>query len=365
MYRQLTRTEFCSTGRGILRTQIYGAKKLQSCNSFVLSSTYRQSLSFSACASSLRIKVPVPRAPIWITRRSLSSSPAPSSATTKARDLFLDNLGKLFLSAIGILLLSLVRSSMGTSNKSSLREEIEHFTSLDPFEIEDLRVANDQLTPGVFREICKRLQNEHGWSANDEVDYKSFVKEVMKVMKDVKGDSFTIELGFLIDRVVAAMLEDGNMFGVVDEQGRITYNLLLVVLSLAINGSPRERIEILYDILKKDKTWSEEGESDSTSPGISEKDVVDMVGYLQKSSQLVPDAQIIESTKKYPIQEYVVASPLEMVVMGKATRKEFLSDDALREDGEGKWSCDDFHHLLRSRSVCAWGECYVKKKSLT
>jgi hypothetical protein len=156
----------------------------------------------------------------------------------------------------------------------------------------------------------------------------------------------------------------------------------LVALSLALNGSVRERVEALYNILIDDDEDQNEIESegiqgqieativdyqqkfDSTRGRvIEEKDVVQMVGFLQKTCQLVPDAQIIASDTKYPVQEYIVGSPVQLTIHGKEMKKEELSEDALG-DGERGWSCDDFHHLLRSKSICAWGECYVKRKGL-
>jgi len=73
---------------------------------------------------------------------------------------------------------------------------------------------------------------------------------------------------------------------------------------------------------------------------------------------------MIESDTKYPFQEYIVGSPAELTAHGKVLKKEDISEEALEGEKKG-WSCDDFHHLLKSKSVCAWGECYVKKKSLT
>ena len=67
-----------------------------------------------------------------------------------AGDLFLDNLGTVFLSSIALLILTLVRSSRGTTNKTNLRIAIEQSAALDPFEIDDFRTANDELTPDVF-----------------------------------------------------------------------------------------------------------------------------------------------------------------------------------------------------------------------
>lgn len=301
-----------------------------------------------------------------LSRKLTSTASAKKSETKTPGDLFLDNLGTIFLSAIGCLILTLVRSSQGTSNKNELRKQVESTAALDPFEIDDLRVANSQFTPSIFKIIHTKLKDTYGWNSSDKINYKDFVSAVIQIMRSMKGDAFTIELGHLIDRVMSSVAEDKDAHWAVDEEGNIVFGLLLAALSLAINGSTRERVELLFDVLKEDSSWVDGGgEISSTSKGVKEDDIIAMVGYLQKTCQLTPDAQIIESSVKYPVQEYKVASPFEMVLMGKELKKDVLSDQSLGgDDVKGEWSCDDFHHLLRSRSVCAWGECYVKKKSL-
>eukprot|EP00557_Chaetoceros_sp_GSL56_P011558 CAMPEP_0176486796 /NCGR_PEP_ID=MMETSP0200_2-20121128/5765_1 /TAXON_ID=947934 /ORGANISM="Chaetoceros sp., Strain GSL56" /LENGTH=446 /DNA_ID=CAMNT_0017883533 /DNA_START=107 /DNA_END=1447 /DNA_ORIENTATION=+ len=330
-------------------------------------------------------------------------------------DIFLDNLGTIFLSAIGLLILTLIRSSKGTTNKNNLRSLIETCAALDPFEIDDLRIANDEFTVQTFRDISQQLEKKYGWKLDHVIDYKLFVSAVMQEMKGIKGEQFTIQLGHLIDRVVVSILDQqqddeavvggevmqhkvqdsdpimptwhnenldarvsssssSSLSSSSSSQG-LELRLLLVVLSLAMNSTVRERVQVLYDILATDSSHDNadaDADADADSDDnkvhvVKEKDIIKMIGYLQKTCQLVPDAQIVESKTKYPVQEYLVGSPRELVILGKASKKEELSQSVLlnNDEGGGGWSCDDFHHLLRSRHVCAWGECYVKTKSLT
>jgi hypothetical protein len=302
-------------------------------------------------------------------KRNLATDTAKTGKETTKKsktpgDVFLDNLGTIFLSAIGLLILTLIRSSYGTSNKTNLRKRIEVETALDPFEMDDLRTANDQISPEIFREIYMSLRRKHGWTLSQKVDYKLFVSGVMQVMKGMKGDEFTVQLGHLLDRVVAAAAEKNQEeeVNVLGEDG-LEFRLLLVALSLTMKSSVRDRVEVLYEILQDSEMEHNDMGGEMKAPAVREKDVIKMVGYLQQTSQLVPDAQIVESDVKYPAQEYKVASPVELVHFGKEMKKDELSDDALA-GGEMEWTCDDFHHLLRSRGVCAWGECYVKTKSL-
>lgn len=299
-------------------------------------------------------------------QRNLSTTAATKAGSTKKTkspgDIFLDNLGTIFLSGIGLLILALIRSSRGTSNKNNLRALIETTAALDPFEIDDLRVANDQFTPEVFRKICDELRNKHGWTMDQIVDYKLFVSAVMNEMKKLKGDAFTIQLGHLVDRVIVSIIENMDKEGYssernVENEEFLEMRLLLVALSLATKSSVRERVEMLYDIILDDHIDTGKKEV------VHQSDVSKMVGHLQKTCQLVPDAQIIESDTKYPAQEYLVGTPEQLLIHAKEMKKDELSTDAL-EDNENGWSCDDFHHILRSRAVCAWGECYVKTKGL-
>lgn len=309
-----------------------------------------------------------------------------ASAKKKSKtpgDIFLDNLGSLFLSAIALVLVTLVRSSQGTTNKNNLRTLIENTAALDPFEVDDLRTANDQFTPQIYRNVYQALKKKHGWQLDQKIDYKLFVSAVIQEMKGIKGEAFTIQFGHLLDRVIVSVI---NKIGIEEvqysqneeEKEWLEVRLLLVALSLAMNGSVRERVEALYDILVEDEEIQDQNgievaeidhlsrNDDDSMNGqiVEEKDIVKMVDYLQKTCQLVPDGQIIESDTKYPIQEYIVGSPAELMTHGKTLKKDDLSEDAL-EGGKKGWSCDDFHHLLKSKSICAWGECYVKKKSLT
>jgi len=314
------------------------------------------------------------------TLRNLTTEAASAKKTKTPGDIFLDNLGTVFLSAIAFVILTLVRSSRGTTNKNNLRALIENTAALDPFEVDDLRTANDQFTPEIYRNIYKAMKDKHGWQLDQKIDYKLFVSAVIQEMKGMKGEAFTIQFGHLLDRVIVSIInkigkDEVQYSQIEDEKEWLEVRLLLVALSLAMNGSVRERVEALYDILVEDdeiqgQNGSEGDETDFPNRNdsmngsiVKEKDIVKMVDYLQKTCQLVPDGQMIESDTKYPFQEYIVGSPAELTAHGKVLKKEDISEEAL-EGGEKGWSCDDFHHLLKSKSVCAWGECYVKKKSL-
>ena len=306
----------------------------------------------------------------------LLSNKASSNVDKKpktAGDVFLDNLGTIFLSVIALIILALVRSSKATTAKTTLRTLIENQTVLDPFEIDDLRKANPEFDEKLFNQLLDRLlSGEISFDPND-ITYKEFIDHVMQILKSMKGDEFTIKFGHLLDRVVIAASEHsarikhgGNIDG--DEKSS-DISFFLVVLSLALNSPIRDRVDILFQIMSRFNGTNNEGfKSDvkGNKTVVTETDVIKMIDFLQQTCQLVPETQILESETKYPVQEYKVGSPSELMAVGKISKMEQLSDDALKEGAstERKLNCDDFHHLLRSKGVCAWGECYVRKKVL-
>lgn len=359
-----------------------------------------------------------------------------SNKKKTAGDYFLDNLGTLFLSFIAIVIASLVRSSMGTSEKTKLRSDIEEFASaLDPFEINDLRNANRWLDRHFMEYLIQMFSDRSNATnmlniADGRLSYTDFIGHVSRALKEYSEHSHptslkmssqtkstpipnSIQMGHLIDRVILSILNkresitrtEGNTIKAQgdspplsqphhDHDGRLPIQLLLVTLSLAMNGSIRDRVEILHQIMllgiqgsdhvtgmstNTTESSSKSSHHSSTTSLVKEGDIIQMIDYLQQTSQLVPDAQIVEAEVKYPYQKYKIASPVELVHYGKLAKKEELNPEvwdeaSMREkndshghdqhEGQSLWTCDDFHHLLRSRNVCAWGECYVKKRGL-
>lgn len=355
--------------------------------------------------------------------------------TKTSGDVFLDNIGNLFLMVISFVILAVVRSSKSTTAKMNLRMYLEETSALDPFECDNLRASNSIFDRDVFEKVMAAVFA----SDNNVLTYGNFVSLVIHASKELRGDGFSVQLGHYLDRVVLSIIEkryentntkwqgisvnnsknviksdihemvdvtvkkskeSNPCIGVMNTDDKMDADLLLVILSLAMHCSVRERVEILFEIMLRSQgcdtdhdmsprevivhnnTMYGDGKLDLSSSllllkkqFVREKDIVRMIGHLQVTSQLVPDSQIVESDTKYPIQEYLVGNPMALVANGKATKKEYLSKGALPRSFEGRkndvhteeeivWTCDDFHHLLRSQSICAWGECYDKKKGL-
>jgi hypothetical protein len=279
--------------------------------------------------------------------RFLSSSPAAAEKTATAEtttttekpkakqdtaNFFLDNLGKIFLTAIVAVIGTLVRSSYNTSNKNKVRDSLEDTAAIDPVEIEDLRIANSELTPEVFRLIMKDLCQQNS-SQGSMISYQDFILSVRRTMSQLKGDAFTIELGHLLDRVVVAVLKEHKKSA--DEE--MPMALWLTLLTLALNSSVSDRIKILFEIM----------ESEEEEEVLMFRQIRPMVGYLQETFQLVPDGQVVATETKYPTQQFRRGGPEDLVPWEGSDR------DAV--------DFDAFASILRTKSVCAWGECYQRK----
>ena len=295
-----------------------------------------------------------------ILKRPLSSDGAVSASSASKKkegstvsDLFLDNLGTMFLSAIGVIIAGLVRSSYGTSNRIAAREALEKQTELDPLEIHELRLANG---PEFNTEVMKAIL---AYFSNQKMTYDSFVSHVLNVMRNQYDEKFTIQLGHLLDRVATRNIQDQkdnveSFEG--DNDGKLDLDLLLTILSLALDSSVADRVDILFQIMQ----MQQRSISNDNDNVVSEAQILRMIDILQRTCQLVPDAQILETEEqKYPLQQYHVATPNEMLSIAKTSQKEKLSQQALEND---EWDCHDFHIMLRSKAICAWGECYNKTK---
>lgn len=291
-----------------------------------------------------------------------SSSNDTNSKKKDDSNIFLDNLGKIFLSTIALVLLSLLRSNKGNNAKAALREELESNALLDPLEISDLRDANDFFTIEIWNAIVQEFARDGTNFVDMNVTYGQFMKTVLTVLKQQVGEGATIQFGHLMDRVVIKELErrlkqQQQQIEAEDHENKkeVPLSFLLTALSLAMNSTVADRVEALYNVM----VLSEE---DDNTPAEIEKRkkvtmqrVEEMVQHLQHTCQLVPDAQIVPTVSNIPYQMYRVGDGAEL------TRRACEGLGFIGEDRGVAVDLDDWYAILKSRSVCAWGECYVKR----
>jgi hypothetical protein len=350
---------------------------------------------------------------------------------------FLDHLGKIFLLAIASIIVTLVRSTYNTSNRNKVRDYLEEQSVLDPKEFEDFREANSELNLDTMKEIISIFYknyaplpkfDSYGERKNQQsqqqkqhlllsCSYREFVQNVRTIMSSKlknKDESFTIELGHLLDRMIVGVLEERNYTSstttsttssssFMDEELPIA--LFWTAFISAMNGPVSDRIRILHEVLVMEEQQTKKGDSQnkSSSSGTNNnhhivssnsvgdgggdgaggqdnvavvvplRSIRDMVGYLQDTCQLPPDTQIVATDTKFPTQQWKRASPQELVptikvvVVGddKSKKNETTTTTAAEdEDDDDNSGIDivEFAAILRTKSVCAWGECYQKWK---
>ncbi|KAL7462649.1 hypothetical protein ACHAXS_003026 [Conticribra weissflogii] len=279
-------------------------------------------------------------------------------------NIFLDNLGKIFLSTIGIVLLMLLRSTRSNNSRLALREDIESSSILDPMEIDDLRAANSDFTMEVWENIVEELKVVF---PNGKATYPEFLSVVVRVMRGLKGEEFTIQLGHLVDRVVISELErvsdgciaktDSPKEGSKIMETELPLSFLLATLSLALHSTVSNRIRVLYDAM----LLSSFNEVKCDKQLVSGKEVSQMIQHLQNTCQLVADSQIVETNSKFPYQTFRVGTGAELTERARNGYGGKKGAQGVTKEREGPVSLEEFHAILKSRAVCAWGECYVKK----
>jgi hypothetical protein len=273
-----------------------------------------------------------------------SSASTAASPLSSPSNIFLDNIGKIFLTAIGLIIATLVRSHYGTKNKTALRDALEQEAPLDPIEIQDLRLANSELTAPAYRFILQYWIQKHGHSrdANNAIqmthaEWIDSTRQALELYIEQYNKQAsmipTIELGHLLDRVVLA-----NQVPLEEPRSIVWWASLLL---LAVQASVPERIQMLYEVLKASQSTT-----DSDSPNVTIEQVQELVGCLQDSCQLVLETQVIPTEDKYPVQQH----------------KRGTSRELVQWDGTEALDVDAMAAILRSKAVCAWGECYHKRK---
>jgi len=270
----------------------------------------------------------------------------------------------------------LLRSTKSNNARTALREDLEYNALLDPLEIDDLRLANEDFTIEVWDDIVKEMKS--AFPNRTEVTYPEFLSVVMNVMRKAKGEGFTIQFGHLVDRVVIAELERmGKNGGGVDSnnersgeqeearllQAELPLTFLFAALSLALHSTVTGRVRALFETMVLEQTDNslQQHQENEELLHVDADQVSQMIQHLQNTCQLVPEAQIVETNSKVPYQTFRVGTGDELTMRAREGFGGKKGSAGVTKDVDGPVSLEDFHAILKSRAVCAWGECYVKK----
>jgi hypothetical protein len=175
----------------------------------------------------------------------------------------------------------------------------------------------------------------------------------------------TVELGHLLDRVVLVALTNSPHYpspAISGEEGGevvLPLSFFWTLLSLALHELPEHRIQFLFDALRDETNLMDE----AMKPVVTRKQVERLVEHLQQTSQLVAETQIVDTEVKYPIPESRVGTAAELVSYAlEGDEEDSPSSNDLANNPDLKFTARDLGAVLQSYSVCAWGECYIKKK---
>jgi hypothetical protein len=187
------------------------------------------------------------------TTTTTSGNSARDKTKDKTDNIFLDNLGTIFLSAIGVVVAWLMRSYYNSKARNMLRDIIEQTSAADPIELDDVRVANSELVPEVFYQIQQFVLSSASAGSHAQEDdglmmtYPEFVKHVRTAMMHMKGDAFTIQLAHVLDRVAAAVVlrqlqqddhdDSGGSTTIMLQTTKMSVQFWLTLLSLSYSGS--------------------------------------------------------------------------------------------------------------------------------
>eukprot|EP00904_Undaria_pinnatifida_P008329 jgi/Undpi1/4626/HiC_scaffold_18.g07980.m1 len=297
-----------------------------------------------------------------------------------------------FLGALGLWFL---RNHLGSKAMDALKDKVEEACPIAPEEVEELRCANDY-PPDTFLKV---LDSARQAFPSGRATYPEFSRHVTSsgLLPE------PLVMGFLLDRMVltaaahpgvlgaAAGGEKSSFHGVSGEGdgyegggGRgggdgwtsvdaveLDLGFLMVAFSVAVNTTPAERIQQLWDLARGRSAGSGDGGDEEGL--IPASRAIEIVGMLMASHQLPAGRRVaVQYTVKdegrvWPIQQYRLASGRDAFLKGLTALHE---DEEKRSKGwierklapaydptkEEQLTYELFERVLRSSPVCAWGE---------
>jgi len=268
------------------------------------------------------------------------STPSEVKSSEVKEGFFSRNLGTIF----GCVVLGIAgyfyRVVQNNRSRDELVAQIEESCGIEPFEIEDMRSANREFSAEVFADIVRKAQEAF---PSGMATYSAFVAFVAAQL------GRTLQQGYLLDRVVIKHLvnnQNCSTYGVQegDTNSVLPLPFLLVALSLATCTSVDERVKIYHHLM-----------SQSNPTEISFTEAATLIEDLKNTCQIPAEKHVHHADVKYPFQKYRLATGEEML---KASLQE------LKLENTQSFSIHQLLDVLQSRAVCAWGECFSRKRNL-
>ena len=251
--------------------------------------------------------------------------------------------GKVGLGALAATSFMLYSYFVGQMNQKSCEDGIADATPLEPYEVTELRYANN-LTYEIYEDLLRECRR----GLPERVRYAVFTAFVTDCLQ--KKYKKRVSLGHLIDRVVQVHLQSGGSAG----EDLVDRDYLLTVLNILVNESATQRVALLHRLAAQQDARE-----------ASEEEVHTLISRLATSAQIPPQTQSEKAEVKYPAQTYRRKTPAEMTAHFKTTikAKDLIKEgrmsaaqiERVREDG--RYDVGSLTELLLGRSVCVWNEC--------
>jgi hypothetical protein len=317
--------------------------------------------------------------------------------------------GKVALAGFGLAIAIFYRWWKGGTNRTDLIEKLVQTATIEPFEIQELRLGNNITTEDYneisgmiitegrktlsYREFCSLVSTTTGGVGNS--DRRALESQ------DKQSPSrppIRINQGHLLDRLVIAYTANrpldetdggrrpsfssgsfsssaGSHFA--DVQLPVDY--LMVLLNLVVRSDFLSRIDSLFNVaylcensgngmndnsigaVQELNNVVQPSSSDSPDHSIVLKEddrvetvsldsVIRITELLIATNQIPSEKQAKETGVEYPFVTYRVKSAAEMASLFFETNKITVKPS--------RFNKDDFRAIMLSKQICVWGECY-------
>ncbi|KDO25804.1 hypothetical protein SPRG_08747 [Saprolegnia parasitica CBS 223.65] len=225
----------------------------------------------------------------------------------------------------------------GSKNRKffeAIQNEIADATPISPYEAFELRSQND-ITPDVFQKVHAQAK---AFFPTNEASVRDFDLCLGSVLNGMQLKNL-----HHLERVLMSLPKNDN--------GKCNLDTLMVAFSLAVKGDVNERLACLFQLQAATK--------DAT---LSLEQIEAILEHILTTYQVPAEKRVVAvDDKAYPFQEYTVGSAHELL---QAAVQAAIKDKSLPEVAPTQYTLDDFNLLLKSKSVCIWGECFSSKRRM-
>ncbi|OQS01364.1 hypothetical protein ACHHYP_01166 [Achlya hypogyna] len=225
----------------------------------------------------------------------------------------------------------------GSKNRKffeAIQDEIADATPISPYEAFELRSQND-ITPDVYYKVCAQAKR---FFPTNEASVRDFDLCLGSVLNGMQLKNL-----HHLERVLMSLPKD--------DAGKCNVDTLLVAFSLAVKGDVADRLKCLYHL-----------QVASADTPVTLEQIETILGHVMTTYQVPPEKRVVAvDGKSYPFQEYAIGSAHELL---QAAVQAAVKDKSLPEVPPTEFTLDEFNMLMKSKSICIWGECFSNKRRM-